>query len=476
MPDAPAPDDGLTRLDELMQAGIGIRSVAHDSRVVEPGALYVCLRGEAFDGHDFAPAAVEAGAVALLVDHELADVGAAAQIVVDDTRRRVGPIAAAVVGHPSRALRMVGITGTNGKTTTAAMLTAIFEAADLACGVIGTLHGPRTTPEAPDLQQTLRSFVDDDRRAAVLEVSSHALALHRVDGTEFDAVVFTNLGHDHLDLHGSHEAYFRAKARLFDSGFAPLGVVNVDDRYGRLIADAADDDFRVVPYSLDALVDVEVGPSSHRYRWRDQLIDVPIGGDFNVSNSLAAITTAVELGIDPEVAAAGLARLSPVPGRFEAIESAAAAARGLTIVVDYAHTPDGLASVLQSARQHVGSGGSLVAVFGCGGDRDRDKRPQMGAVAAAAADRVIVTSDNPRHEDPQAIIDQIVGGIDRSAAAHVESIIDRREAIHRAIETARAGDVVIIAGKGHEQTQEFADRVIEFDDRRIAVDCVEAGS
>jgi UDP-N-acetylmuramoyl-L-alanyl-D-glutamate--2,6-diaminopimelate ligase len=468
--------DGLATVAALMTADPGLRSVTHDSRTVTPGALYVCLRGEHFDGHDFARAAVDAGAVALLVDHELDGVRDVAQVVVDDTRLRVGPIASMVMGHPSRALTGVGITGTNGKTTTTAMMTAIFEAADLPCGVVGTLRGPRTTPEAPELQQTLRSFVDDGCRAAVLEVSSHALALHRVDGTEFDAVVFTNLGHDHLDLHGSQEEYFRAKARLFDPSFAPVGVINADDPYGRLIADAAHDDFRIVHYSVEELSDVDVRADSHRYTWRGQLVDVPIGGDFNVSNSLAALTTAVELGIAPDVAASGLARLDTVPGRFEVIDSDVARERGLTVVVDYAHTPDGLASVLASARRHVAVGGELIAVFGCGGRRDRPKRPQMGAVATARADRVVITSDNPRSEDPQAIIDEILAGIDPSDLERVTALVDRRGAIAHAIGSAQRGDVVVIAGKGHERTQELADEVVEFDDRAVAASVLEAAT
>jgi UDP-N-acetylmuramoyl-L-alanyl-D-glutamate--2,6-diaminopimelate ligase len=474
--DARRAADGLASIEALLATGSGPRSVTHDSRAVAPGALYVCLRGDHFDGHDFAPAAVDAGAAALLVDHEVAGVGDVEQIVVDDTRLRVGPIAAAVMGQPSRALTSVGITGTNGKTTTAAMMTAIFEAAGRSCGVIGTLHGPRTTPEAPELQQTLRSFVDEGRQAAVLEVSSHALALHRVDGTDFDAVVFTNLGHDHLDLHGSYEEYFRAKARLFDRSFAPVGVVNADDPYGRLIADAAGDDFRIVEYSVEDLSDVEVRADSHRYRWRDHLVHVPIGGDFNVSNSLAALTTAVELGIAPEVAASGLARLGAVPGRFEVIDSEAARARGVTVVVDYAHTPDGLVSVLEAARRQVGPGGELIVVFGCGGRRDRPKRPEMGAVAAATADRVMITSDNPRNEDPQTIIEEILGGVAPADRERVTSILDRRDAIADAITSAQRHDVVVIAGKGHERTQELADRVVDFDDRSVAASVLESTS
>ena len=468
---------GLAALAALAERGVEVRTVVHDSRLVAAGSLYACLRGEHFDGHAFAPEAVDAGAVALLCDHPLDDVGDVAQIVVDDTRLRLGPIAAAVAGHPSRALTTVGVTGTNGKTTTAAMVAAVFDAAGRRCGVVGTLHGERTTPEAPELQGMLRDFVDDGMRAAVLEVSSHALAMHRVDGTEFDAVVFTNLGHDHLDLHGSQEEYFRAKARLFDPAFSGLGVINTDDTYGRLLADTvASDRFRVVPYSVEELSDVEVSSIAHSYTWRGRRVRVPMGGDFNVANSLATLTVAVELGIDTDIAVGGLAELAAVPGRFEVIETDETFRRDITVVVDYAHTPDGLARLLEAARSVVRSTGSLVVVFGCGGDRDRAKRPAMGAEASRAADRVVVTSDNPRHEDPDSIISDVLEGIEPALRSKVVSFVDRREAIAYAISEADAGDVVVIAGKGHERTQEFDDRTVEFDDRTVARECLEAPS
>ena len=472
----PSDVTGLLQLSTIIEQGAVISSVVHDSRQVTPGSLYACLRGEQFDGHMFAADAVRCGATAILVDHQLDELLVDAlhvpQIVVDDTRLRLGPIAAEVAGHPSRALATVGITGTNGKTTTAALMASIFEAAGRPCGVVGTLHGTRTTPEAPELQTLLRDFVDTGCTAAALEVSSHALAMHRVDGTEFDAVVFTNLGHDHLDLHGSHEEYFRAKARLFTSSFSIVGVVNVDDPYGRLIADTAQSDiagseFRVVEYSLSDISDVDVTATSHRYIWRGRRVEVPMGGDFNVANSLAALTTAVALGIDVDVAVAGVSSFATVPGRFEVIEPGDGGEHGVTVIVDYAHTPDGLERLLEAARAVAGEG-SLIVVFGCGGNRDRAKRPEMGAVAVRGADRVVITSDNPRSERPQAIIDEIRGGIDRGVHADVRTILDRREAIGEAIASATAGDVVVIAGKGHETEQEFADRTVEFDDRAVA--------
>jgi UDP-N-acetylmuramoyl-L-alanyl-D-glutamate--2,6-diaminopimelate ligase len=484
MPDAvgsPGADPtGLRQLRTILEQGVAVDAVVHDSRRVVPGSLYACLRGEHFDGHRFADDAVRAGATALLTDH-LLDGVSVAQIVVDDTRRRLGPIAAEIAGHPSRALTTVGITGTNGKTTTAALMAAIFDEAGRPCGIVGTLHGVRTTPEAPELQSLLHKFVSTGKSAAALEVSSHALAMHRVDGTEFDAVVFTNLGHDHLDLHGSQEEYFRAKARLFSPEFSPLGVINADDIHGRLIADAAASDvagseFRVVTFSLDDASDIEVTAGAHRYLWRGRRVEVPLGGDFNVANSLAALTTSAELGIDIDVAVRGVSTLDVVPGRFEVVDTDESRRRGVTVVVDYAHTPDGLERVLHAARRVAGTSGSLVVVFGCGGNRDRPKRPAMGAVASRAADRVVITSDNPRDESPEAIIAEIVAGIDPASSAGVTAIVDRREAIAEAIAGARRGDVVVIAGKGHETTQEFADHTIDFDDRAIARECLEARS
>ena len=469
---------GLEDVRALLDAGLVVTDVVHDSRLVTPGSVYVCLRGRSFDGHDFAGQAAVDGAVALVVDHRLGGVDDTPQIVVDDTRLRAGPIAAMLAGQPSRHLTTVGITGTNGKTTTAHFLDAIFTANGWRTGVVGTLHGPRTTPEAPDLQRTLREFVADGDAAAVLEVSSHALALHRVDGTEFDAVVFTNLGHDHLDLHGSQEEYFRAKARLFSADFAPVGIINVDDPHGRLLADTVAStspgkEFRVVAVSASELDDVRVDAASHGYRWNDLVVEVPIGGHFNVANSLVALTTAVELGVDPGVAADALRSVSAVPGRFELVRTPSADRLGLTVVVDYAHTPDGLAEVLASARA-VAAGHDVSLVFGCGGERDRPKRPEMGRVAAELADRVVITSDNPRREDPAGIIDDILAGVGADYRARVVTDLDRRSAIHTALESARTGDVVVIAGKGHERSQEYVDRTVDFDDVSVAAEILEA--
>jgi UDP-N-acetylmuramoyl-L-alanyl-D-glutamate--2,6-diaminopimelate ligase len=440
---------------------VEVTGMTHDSRRASPGTLYACVRGEHHDGHEFAPAAVAAGATALLAEHRLElDVP---QLIVDDARVAMGPVAAAVYGHPSGALTIVGITGTNGKTTTAHLLAAILRQAGRTTGVIGTLSGAHTTPEAPELQSTLATFRDDGHDAVVMEASSHALALHRVDGTHFAAAVFTNLGRDHLDLHGSAQAYFRAKARLFTSELSEVGITNIDDAHGRLLRDAAP--IRIVPFSAIDATDVEVSAGSHAFTWRGQRITVGLGGTFNVMNSLAAATTAAELGVEPDVVAAGLHAAGPVRGRFERVGVTEGDVSAVTVLVDYAHTPDGLEQALTAARSVAR--GRVIVVFGCGGDRDRAKRPLMGAVAAQVADLVVVTSDNPRSEPPGAIIDEVVAGVPAGGRERITVEPDRATAIAIALEAASAGDVVVVAGKGHETTQTVGDRVLDFDDREV---------
>jgi UDP-N-acetylmuramoyl-L-alanyl-D-glutamate--2,6-diaminopimelate ligase len=441
-------------------AEVAVTAMTHDSRRATPGTLYACVRGERNDGHEFAPAAVAAGASALLVDHRLElDVP---QLVVGDTRTAMGPVAAAVYGHPSQAMTVVGITGTNGKTTSTHLLASILRRAGHRTGLIGTLSGTHTTPEAPELQARLAAFRDEGCTAVVMEVSSHALALHRVDGTRFAVAVFTNLGRDHLDLHGSAQAYFRAKARLFTPELAALGVTNIDDAHGRLLRDAAP--IPIVPFSALDATDVEVTASTHAFTWRGERVTVGLGGSFNVMNSLAAATAAAVLDIAPATIAAGLQEATPVPGRFERLEPPGGG-NGVIAVVDYAHTPDGLEQVLTAAREI--SRGRVLLVFGCGGDRDHAKRPRMGAVAARLADRVVVTSDNPRSEAPAAIIADVVAGVPPNGRALVSVEPDRAAAIALALDAAADGDVLVVAGKGHETTQTIGDRVTEFDDRVV---------
>jgi UDP-N-acetylmuramoyl-L-alanyl-D-glutamate--2,6-diaminopimelate ligase len=442
-----------------------IVDLTHDSRQVRPGWAFACVVGERLDGHDFAASAVDAGAGVLLVERRL--LLPVPQIVVSDVRLAMGSAAAAVHGWPASTLKVIGITGTNGKTTTTHLLGAILRGAGIDERQLGTLSGARTTPEAPDLQRTLAGFVADGVGAVTMEVSSHALALHRVAGTRFAAAVFTNLGRDHLDLHESMEAYFRAKASLFMPALSSIGVTNLDDPYGRLLLDVAA--IEMVGYSSDDAVAVEVGVGHHSFAWRGHPVRVPIGGHFNVMNSVAALTTAEVLGIPADVAAAALADCPPVPGRFEMVSDPAL--RGFAVVVDYAHTPDGLIELLRSARQ-LSDRGRVVVVFGCGGDRDAEKRPLMGAAASQQADVVVITSDNPRHEDPAAIVDAAAAGVEAGAQLVLE--VDRRTAISIAIGEARTGDVVVIAGKGHETTQTIGDESRPFDDRVVAREALAA--
>ncbi len=450
---------------------VEVTSVAYDSRAVEPGAVFCCVTGSTVDGHDLAPAAVAGGAVALLCERHV-DVEVP-QVVVADVRAAMGVVASALHGHPSRQLEVVGITGTNGKTTTAHLLAAALEADGRPSATIGNLNalpgGPPNTPEGPELQRRLAALRDGGTRAVAMEVSSHALDQGRVLGTRFALAVFTNLSPDHLDHHGTMEAYFAAKARLFEPDLAAGAVVNRDDPRGRLLLDAA-----VIPteaYGLDDATEVEADLAGTTFTWRGERLRIPLPGMFNVSNALAAATAAAVLGAPVDAIARGFATAGSVPGRFELVAPGAP----VGVVVDYAHTPDGLRQVLTAARGLVG-GGRVVVVFGCGGDRDRAKRPVMGEVAAELADVVVVTSDNPRHEDPLAIIDGIVAGIPRvpgagaPAPATIEVEPDRRGAIELALRSASAGDVVVIAGKGHETTQSIGGREIPFDDRLVAAE------
>jgi UDP-N-acetylmuramoyl-L-alanyl-D-glutamate--2,6-diaminopimelate ligase len=444
-----------------------ITAVVHDTRAVAPGALFCCVRGTRADGHALAPAAVERGAAALVVDHGLdLDVP---QLVVDDVRAALGPVAAAFFGHPSREMAVVGVTGTAGKTTMTHLLAAIFAAADRPCGVIGTLSGARTTPEAPELQALLDEHRRRDAAAVAMEVSSHGLELHRVDATRFAVAVFTNLSQDHLDFHGTMDAYFAAKARLFTPTFTDRAVVCVDDAWGRrLVADIERAGaVEVHPYRLSDVSDLRLSPGGATFRWRGAHVELGLAGRFNVRNAVGAATAAAVLGVPPAVVARGLSEAPAVAGRFEAVD----AGQPFTVVVDYSHKPDALEQALRAGRELVTDGGELTVVFGCGGDRDASKRPLMGAVAAEVADQVVLTSDNPRSEDPLAIIDAVLQGIPAGSAVLVEP--DRRRAIGHAVGTARPGGVVVVAGKGHETTQVAGEREVPFDDRVVAREALE---
>ena len=438
-------------------ASVQVDDVEHDSRRVAGGALFACIPGATCDGHHFAADAVTAGATALLVERPVP--AKVPCLLVESVRRAVGPAAAAVHGHPWRRFDLAGVTGTNGKTTTVRLAAGLLRAAGRDAVEIGTLTGTLTTPEATDLQRILSESVDSGASAAVVEVSSHGLAQHRVDGCRFRVAAFTNLGRDHLDYHGSMDDYFGAKARLFTGDMAESAVVDVTSRWGRRLVEVAPSEMPLVKVDQRDIDVLEADARSSVFRWRDQVVTLPLAGAFNRSNAVLAAEIALSLGLSPDAVAAGLAEAAPVAGRFEPVD----AGQDFAVVVDYAHTPDGLDALLQAARSLTDE--CLTVVFGAGGDRDRAKRPEMGATAERLADRVIITSDNPRSEDPQQIIDDIVEGMSRAPDL---SDPDRRKALRHAVATARRGDVVVIAGKGHERSQIIGNRRLAFDDREVA--------
>jgi UDP-N-acetylmuramoyl-L-alanyl-D-glutamate--2,6-diaminopimelate ligase len=456
--------------------------VTHDSRRVRPGTIFVALRGLKADGASFAPQAIEAGASAVVAEHAAATPVGVPWIAVRDARLALASLAAEFQGHPSRAMTVVGITGTNGKTTTSYLVSAIFEETGTRCGLIGTVTyrigarqfaATRTTPEAPEVQALMREMVSAGCGACVMEVSSHALALKRVDGMHFAAGVFTNLTRDHLDFHTDMESYFGAKRRLFEMlpGNAPA-ILNVDDPRGVSLVEGVE---RPVTYAINRKADVTPGSLSYSLgglefeartprgsvRVRSKLVGKP-----NVYNILAAVATTASLGVPLDAIERGLQELPGVPGRFEVVS---AAHDDITVIVDYAHTDDALRNLLETARPLAAR--RLITLFGAGGDRDRTKRPLMGMVAGRLSDLVVITSDNPRSEEPGRIIDDVKSGAipeARQSGAEVVTVIDRRDAITQAVDRATAGDVVLIAGKGHEKYQEVGGRVLPFDDVAVA--------
>ncbi len=460
-----------------------IASLAYDNRRVSAGTLFFCVPGSTADGHDFAAEAVEAGATALAVERRLG-LGVP-EALVADVRAAMAPAAATFNGDPTRELRVAGITGTNGKTTTAFLVRHILEESGTRTGLLGTVKRvvggteaevERTTPEAVDLQATFREMLNAGDEACAMEVSSHALRLGRTIGINFGVAVFTNLTQDHLDFHSDMEDYFEAKRLLFEGeGHPPVAVINLDDPYGARLAREIGGEYGdgLVTFSgegVDATlraVEIEFDSGGSRFvvegPFGEAPVTMPLPGDFNVANALAAIGAATALGADPAEAARSLEHAGRVPGRMEPIDSE----HGFAVLVDYAHTPDSLQNVLLAARRLTPEPGRVICVFGCGGDRDRQKRPLMGEIAARLADVPVVTSDNPRSEEPAAIVGEILAGMEERDDVRVE--VDRREAIRYALELATAGDTVIIAGKGHEQGQEFSEgQKIPFDDRDVA--------
>jgi UDP-N-acetylmuramoyl-L-alanyl-D-glutamate--2,6-diaminopimelate ligase len=453
---------------------VEVTGLAYDNRLVAPGTLFFCVPGFTRDGHAFAPDAIARGAGALVVQRPLG-LGVP-EVLVDDVRAAMAPAAAAFHGDPTASLRAVGITGTNGKTTTAFLVRGLLEAAGRRTGLLGTVTAVvggeerpmvRTTPEAIDLHRTFAAMRAAGDEAVVMEVSSHALALHRADAIHWAVAIFTNLTQDHLDFHPTMEDYFLAKRRLFETG-PEVAVINVDDAYGARLAADFPGAVRIGIESPDAQLratGIEGDATGTTFTAGGIELRSPLPGRFNVLNVLAAIAAVRALGVDDATIAEALPHAARVPGRFEPVDEG----QPFAVLVDYAHTPDSLDNVLRAARPLAT--GRLIVVFGAGGDRDRAKRPLMGTVACERADVVIVTSDNPRSEDPEAIVAAILSGC--APGADVE--IDRRAAIDRAIGMAGAGDVVVIAGKGHEQGQEFANgHKLPFDDVTVAREALRA--
>jgi UDP-N-acetylmuramoyl-L-alanyl-D-glutamate--2,6-diaminopimelate ligase len=460
-------------------AAVDVRGIAYDSRRVVPGDLFCCVPGELSDGHAFAAEAVDRGAVGLLCEHfvpELLGRPVVQTLVAPGTIRPVmARLAAAFYGFPARDLLTIGVTGTNGKTTVTRVLGDLLDASGRPTTVLGTLSGIRTTPEATELQGLLaqvrdRQLVDGLPHAVAMEVSSHALAQSRVEGIHFDVAAFTNLSHDHLDYHGTMEQYFAVKSSLFTADHAVRAVINADDPWGqRLLRKGR---IPMVAVRRSDASDVVLTPGRTWFTWRGHRIATPLTGAVNVDNALLAAEAALLLGLEvPEIVAA-FPHVSPAPGRFQVL-SAPASVTGptpdsppFTVVVDYAHTPAGLELVLREARGLAAHGGRVLVAFGCGGNRDRAKRPKMGHAASLLSDVAVLTSDNPRHEDPLSIIEEVRAGVAADAPPHAAFMVepDRRAAIALVLEEARPGDVVVIAGKGHEDYQEVGDARLPFDD------------
>jgi UDP-N-acetylmuramoyl-L-alanyl-D-glutamate--2,6-diaminopimelate ligase len=477
---------GLIRADDGLRADAAVGAVSgvsYDSRTVTAGQVFVALRGQHADGTAFARQAIERGAAAIVSEQPAPEGVHVPWALVEDARLALAVIAAAFYRDPSREMQVVGITGTNGKTTTAYLVASIFETAGIRCGLLGTVayrigdvvhEATRTTPEAPDVQALLRQMVDEGCGACAMEVSSHALSLRRVDGMTFAAGVFTNLTRDHLDFHADMDEYFRAKRRLFEMlpKDAP-SLLNLDDPRGSALIDAGG---RPITYAIGRAADITPGPLSFSLEGLTFDVRTPRGtlhvrstlvGRPNVYNILAAVSTATALDLPFDAIERGVQALAGVPGRFEMVSRKK---DEVTVVVDYAHTDDALRNLLETARPLAA--GRLITVFGCGGDRDRTKRPLMGAVAGRLSDLIVVTSDNPRSEDPNRIIEEIQRGITpdtrKDAGQRLLTIVDRGAAIAKAIELARPGDLVLIAGKGHEKYQVIGDRVLPFDDVAVA--------
>lgn len=469
-----------------------ICAIVYDSRKIVNGAVFVCIRGDNFDGHEYAEIAVKNGAVAVIACNNAsidASVLGVPVIYVKDTRAILPILANQFYNHPSKKLKLVGVTGTKGKTTTTFLIDSIMKAAGERTGIIGTMgawiidkqiESSRTTPESVDIQSLFSEMLQEKVSTVSMEVSSHALIKQRTVGCEFDAAVYTNLTHEHLDFHKTMDEYFAAKMMLFNeypvnSTKQFTAIVNVDDPRGKDVCSQSRG--RIITYGINNPADImakniHVNANGISYDaaalQSDFHVDLKLGGMFNVYNSLAAIGTALVFGIDPDIIVRGLKSVSSVDGRFESVKCG----QDFDVIVDYAHTPDSLVNVLNAARNITKK--RLILVFGCGGNRDTTKRPMMGKIGSEYADICIITSDNPRKENPESIIDQIFSGINSANENDLYRIADRHKAIEKAVNLAQPGDLIVIAGKGHETYQEFADRTIHFDDREVVKEIISA--
>jgi len=461
-----------------------ITGISFNSKTVEAGNLFICIKGEHVDGHNFAKNAVDNGAVAIISEKELPEI-AFPVLQVKNTELAVAQIGAWFYDFPAKEINLIGITGTNGKTTVTHLLENIFEKADLKCGLIGTLgnrysstdkyiSSGHTTPQASDLQKVLRDFLDKGIKNAVMEVSSHAIEQRRIDGCVFKGAVLTNLTQDHLDYHITMGNYFLAKSKLFSSlenDSKSFAVINKDDSYAERFIEATPSNVRILTYGINNKADImaekiEFSVYGSKFTsvtpFGTKEVNLQMTGMFSIYNALAAMSTGLAEGIDLNICIEALESTPSVAGRFEVV------ARKPLVIVDYAHTPDGLENVLKAAQEIVPHDGKLICVFGCGGDRDATKRPQMGRIAEVLADKVIITSDNPRSEDPQQIITDILSGIKSLSSSKVIVEIDRRAAIETSVKISKEDDVIILAGKGHEDYQILNNETIHFDDREEA--------
>lgn len=459
-----------------------VKGIAYDSRDVAEGFIFVCIKGYKTDGHNYISEAVKRGALVLIVGESVEVPKGITIIKTSDTRDALAKVSSAYFGYPSRSMKLIGVTGTNGKTTTTYLIKSILDKKGFKTALLGTISNiigdrvvdaKRTTPESYDLQQMFCDMRDEGTDYCIMEVSSHSLELKRVAGCNFNVGIFTNLTRDHLDFHVTFENYFNAKMKLFDQ--SRIAAINMDDEYGREILSRVK--IPVITYSEKAngdvrAINVEITSKNSKFTlmYKDDKVQIslPLPGRFNVYNALAAASACIKEGLSLKDIKAGLESVSGIPGRSEVIDSG----RGFTIIIDYAHTPDGLENILNTVREYVK--GRIITVFGCGGDRDKTKRPIMGEVAGRLSDICIVTSDNPRSEDPVSIIDDIIPGI-KKTGINYKVMPDRRDAIHAAMSTAMANDLVVIAGKGHETYQILKDKTIHFDEREIVKELLEKG-